>query len=58
VWAADWQWRTPLQVADFWNKSAVVRALGATHAPAPPPPAASAERDLHLSASHKEKSFL
>jgi hypothetical protein len=27
VWATDWQHRTPLQVADFWNKSAVISLL-------------------------------
>lgn len=28
VWARDWLFRTPLQVADYWNKSRVVGALG------------------------------
>ena len=28
VWARDWQFRTPLQVADYWNHTAIVHKLG------------------------------
>ena len=28
VWARDWMFRTPLQVADYWNQTEVVRRLG------------------------------
>lgn len=28
VWATDWQHRTPIQCADFWNETTVVEILG------------------------------